>query len=72
MVMLSPIGVKIQKYTRKDGTIYYGADVEYVKARCPFCGSENYGGGGSWSPDGCLDCGAIDGTNQGIGWVKDA
>lgn len=25
---------------------------------CAFCGSRNIGGG-SWSPDGCRDCGAV-------------
>lgn len=69
--MLSPIGVKIKKYLRKDGSVFYGADQGYSGNQCPFCGSNNYGGGGSASPDGCKDCGAIDG-NQGIGWVKEA
>ena len=69
--MLSPIGVNIKKYTREDGTAYYTADHSYTDEQCPFCGSKNYNGGGSWSPGGCRDCGAIDG-NMGVGWVKEA
>ena len=68
--MVSPIGVKIKKYRRDDGSVYYGADPDYSGEQCPFCGSSNYSGGGSWSPGGCKDCGAIDG-NHGIGWVKE-
>ena len=69
--MQSPIGIKIKKYRRDDGSVFYGADQEYTGSQCPFCGGNNYGGGGSWAPDGCKDCGAIDG-NQGVGWVKEA
>ena len=66
--MISPIAVKIKKFKREDGTAYYSADTEYTGQQCPFCGSENYGGGGSWSNDGCKDCGAI----YDMGWVKEA
>ena len=50
---------------------HYAADHNYTGEQCPFCGSTNYNGGGSWSPGGCMDCGAIDG-NMGVGWVKEA
>jgi len=64
--MRSPIGVKIDKARREDGSFYWHTN--YEGEQCPFCGSTNYGGGGSWSPDGCLDCGAI----NFMGWVKEA
>ena len=47
---------------------YYVDNPKYGKETCPFCGSKNYGGGGSWAPDGCLDCGAV--HFFGI-WFKD-
>lgn len=65
--VLSPIGIGIERIVRDDGTVYLSADNCYTGEQCPFCGGTNYGGGGSWSPDGCLDCNAI----YHMGWVKE-
>lgn len=62
-----PLGIKIKKITRPDGSAYLCADDNYTGQQCPFCGSHRYGGGGSWSPDGCLDCNAI----YHMGWIKE-
>jgi predicted Zn-ribbon and HTH transcriptional regulator len=59
--------MKIKKITRDDGTKYLSADVNYNGERCPFCQSDNYYSGGSWSPPGCKDCGAV----YFMGWIKD-
>ena len=47
---------------------FYVDDPKQDKKVCPFCGSKNYGGGSSWSPDGCLDCGAVHFFGM---WFKD-
>jgi len=64
--MKSSIGAKI--HYDKTNNYYFVDDPKYDKEQCPFCGSNRYGGGGSWSPDGCLDCGAIHFWKS---WIKE-
>ena len=64
--MKSPIGAEIKKDEKRQ--YFWVDDPEYDRQRCPFCGSRNYGGGGSWSADGCLDCGAYHWFGM---WFKD-
>ena len=66
-IMHHSICVRKKKISRDDGTAYVSADVSYTGEICPFCGSDNYYSGGSWSPGGCKDCRAI----YHNGWVKE-
>lgn len=64
--MRSPIGARIKRFDREDGTAYLSADTTDAGSQCPFCGSKDIRGG-SWSTDSCVRCGAV----YHMGWVKE-